>query len=183
MSEVWDRFIANCQSMYIPGPYISVDEQLFPSKCRCPFTQFMASKPDKYGQKYWMAVDKDSKYMPNAFPYLGKDENRQATERFSDFVVKKLAGPYLNKGRNIICDNFFTSLALAEHLKAHRTSLLGTINKNRREVLQCTKKAQEQLYKTVAFKNNDITLTMYQAKLNKNVIILSSMHSACSNWN
>ncbi|EFN87813.1 hypothetical protein EAI_00098, partial [Harpegnathos saltator] len=47
MAEVWDRFIANCQSMYIPGSYISVDEQLFPSKCRCRFTQFIASKPDK----------------------------------------------------------------------------------------------------------------------------------------
>ena len=60
-----DRFalkvIDNCISCYTPGAFITVDEQLFPSKCRCPFTQFMASKPDKYRQKYWLAVDKDSK--------------------------------------------------------------------------------------------------------------------------
>lgn len=176
MSEVWDRFIKNCQTMYIPGPYISVDEQLFPSKCRCRFTQFMASKPDKYGQKYWMAVDKDSKYMLNAFPYLGKDETRPGGERLSDFVVKKLVGPYLNKGRNVTCDNFFTSLSLARQLKTNRTSLLGTMNKIRREVPECVKKAREDLYKTVVFKNDDITLTVYQAKPGKNVIILSSLH-------
>jgi hypothetical protein len=57
MSEIWDRFISNCQSNYIPGPNIVVDEQLFPSKARWRFTQFMASKPGKYGQTFWMAVD------------------------------------------------------------------------------------------------------------------------------
>ncbi|XP_073529685.1 uncharacterized protein [Phyllobates terribilis] len=57
-STVWDRFIENCIACYKPGPYITVDEQLFPSKPRCPFTQYMPSKPDKYGHKYWLAVDK-----------------------------------------------------------------------------------------------------------------------------
>ncbi|XP_073528958.1 uncharacterized protein [Phyllobates terribilis] len=57
-STVWDRFIENCIACYKPGPYITVEEQLFPSKTRCPFTQYMPSKPDKYGHKYWLAVDK-----------------------------------------------------------------------------------------------------------------------------
>jgi len=100
-SDIRFDFIANAQSSYVPGPYITVDEQLFPSKCRCPFTQFMASKPDKYGQKYWMAVDKESNYVVNAFPYLGKDESRPVNERLADSVLKQLVGPYLNKGRNI----------------------------------------------------------------------------------
>ena len=40
----------------------------------CPFRQFMHSKPDKYGQKFWLTVDLKTKYLLNAFPYLGKDE-------------------------------------------------------------------------------------------------------------
>ena len=96
-SVVWNRFIDNCISCYTPGAFITVDEQLFPSKCRCPFTQFMASKPDKYGQKYWLAVDKDSKYVVNAFPYVGRDETRSRDERVFDQVVMRLLKPYLNE--------------------------------------------------------------------------------------
>ena len=94
----------------------------------------MASKPDKYGQKYWLIVDKDSKYVANGFPYIGKDELRSTNERVSDHIVMKLAEPYLKKGRNITTDNYFTSVKLANLLKSKNTSLLGTLNKNRREV-------------------------------------------------
>ena len=66
----------------------------------------MVSKPNKYGQKYWLAVDKDSKYIVNGFPYVGKDELRSKEERVSDHVVIKLAEPSLKKGRNITTDNY-----------------------------------------------------------------------------
>jgi hypothetical protein len=56
---------------------------LFPSKTRCPFTQFILSKPDKFGQKFWIAADLESKYILNAFPYLGKDEERDKNQRLS----------------------------------------------------------------------------------------------------
>lgn len=177
ISEVWYNFISNAQSCYTPGPYITIDEQLFPSKCRCRFTQFMGSKPDKYGQKFWLAVDKDSKYIVNAFPYLGKDDVRSNDERLGDYVVKKLMQPYLKKGRNVTCDNFFTSLSLAETLKSNGTSIVGTINKARREIPACVKQAKEELYSTVVLKKDDITLTVYQGKHKKNVLLLSTMHT------
>ncbi|XP_068213829.1 uncharacterized protein [Palaemon carinicauda] len=79
-STEWNRFIDNSIACYKPGPNITIDEQLFPSKARCPFTQFMASKPDKYGQKYWLAVDKESKYLVNGFPYVVKEEHRATEE-------------------------------------------------------------------------------------------------------
>ena len=66
-SMVWNRFVENSIACFKPGSFLTVDEQLFPSKARCPFTQFMASKPYKYGQKYWQAVDKVSKYIENGF--------------------------------------------------------------------------------------------------------------------
>jgi len=37
--------------------------------------------------KYWLAVDKESKYLINGFPYVGKDEIRYANERVPDHVV------------------------------------------------------------------------------------------------
>jgi hypothetical protein len=42
--------------------------------------------------------------------------------------------PYLNKGRNVTTDNFFTSGSLAGKLKAKDTSIVGTISRTRREI-------------------------------------------------
>jgi len=176
-SEVWNHFTDNCYILYKPGAFITVDEQLFPSKARCPFTQYMASKPDKFGQKYWLAVDKESKYLINGFPYVGKDEMRSANDRVSDRVVMQLMHPYLRKGRNVTTDNYFTSVKLATQLKEKQTSLLGTVNKIRREVPLPLKKMKEELHSCKLYKSGDITLTAYQGKVNKHVLILSTMHS------
>ena len=67
----------------------------------------MPNKPDKFGIKFWLAADLDSKYMLNGFPYLGKDESRPATQSLGENVVLKLVEPFVGKGRNITTDNFF----------------------------------------------------------------------------
>ncbi|XP_073511475.1 uncharacterized protein [Phyllobates terribilis] len=176
-STVWDRFIENCIACYKPGPYITVVEQLFPSKTRCPFTQYMPSKPDKYGHKYWLAVDKRSKYLANGFPYLGKDDTHRAEDRLADHVVMKLLDPFLKKGRNVTTNNYFTSVKLAKQLKSKGTTIVGTLNKIRREVPKEIKSMKEELYNTKVFRNEDnFTLTVYQGKPNKKVVILSSVH-------
>lgn len=179
ISEVWNRFVENCITCYKPGQNITIDEQLFPSKTRCPFTQYIASKPDKYGQKFWVAADLKTKYILNPFPYLGKNEERDQSQRLSEFVVMKLIEPFQNMGRNVTVDNFFTSLELAKKLKEKRTSLVGTMNRARREIPDCIKIGKAELYSTKLLRNEEsgATLTAYQCKKKKNVIILSSMHS------
>ena len=51
-SEIWNRLINNSILCYKPGENITIDEQHFPTKARCRFTQYIASKPDKYGIKF-----------------------------------------------------------------------------------------------------------------------------------
>ena len=148
---LWNRFIDNCILCHASGAFITVDEQLFPRKCRCPFTRFMASKHDKYEQKYWLVVDKDSKYVVNRFPYVGRDETRFRDERVSDQVATRLLKPYLNKGRNATTDNYFTSIKLATELQKYKTSLLGTVNKIRKEVPAVVKHMKEPLYPTTLY--------------------------------
>ena len=176
-STVWDRFIENCSSNYIPSDCITVDEQLFPTKARCRFTQYMASKPDKFGIKFWLAVDVKTKYLLNGFPYLGKDVQRPKDEPVSENVVMKLLNPYQGKGRNVTCDNFFTSVNLAKRLAAKKTSIVGTVNKSGREVPQQIKTMKASLYSSTVLKNDTCTLTVYQGKVAKNVLLLSTMHN------
>jgi len=150
-----------------------VDEQLFPSKVKCPFLQYIAFKPDKVGIKFWIAADLDTKYMCNAIPYLGKDPTRPKGERLSENVVLKLMEPFLDKGRTVAMDNFFTSLSLANRLLQQNTTLLGTINKIRRELPATAKETSgRQLHSTQVFKSGSALLTVYATK--KKEICLSS---------
>lgn len=93
----------------------------------------MPNKPDKFGLKFWLLVDVESKYVFNILPYLGKDEmlSRQGRPLAED-VVLRLIEPLKNKGYNITIDNFFTSLPLAEKLKKLRTSIVGTMRKKQK---------------------------------------------------
>ena len=62
ISEVWNCFIESCKKCYVPNFDLTINEQLFPCKARCPFTQYMANKPDKFGIKFWLLADAQSKY-------------------------------------------------------------------------------------------------------------------------
>ena len=57
-----------------------------------------------------MAVDAETKYFYNSFPYLGKDENRDTSASLPTYVVTKLMKPIFKRGYNVTCDNFLTSL-------------------------------------------------------------------------
>ena len=135
------------------------------------------TKPYKYDIKFWVLVDVETGYVVHIFPYLGKDDDRQTNQRLADHVVIKLVEPYLGKGRNITCDNFFTSMTHLRELKKKRTSIVGTMNRARREVPLAVKTSREPLYTTHVLKTEgDSTLTVYQGKDRKNVLLLSSMH-------
>ncbi|KAL9929350.1 piggyBac transposable element-derived protein 4-like isoform 1-T2 [Glossina fuscipes fuscipes] len=180
ISQVWYKFIENSQNCYKPGAYLTIDEQLFPTKARCIFTQYMPNKPDKFGIKLWLASDVTSKYIVNGFPHLGKVEGRESSIPLEEFVTLKLAEPYTGHGRNITFDNFFTSASLASKLLTKRTTLVGTIRRNKRELPKLARQAKDSMtrFSTILHKSKDFILTIYKAKPNKKVLILSSMHAS-----
>ena len=135
-----EPFVENCQKAYVPGPYITIDEQLLPGKARCRSIQYMPNKPDKFGIKFWMAVDTETKYLFNGFPYLGKDENRDTSINLPKYVMTKLMQRIFKRGCNVTCDNFFTSLDVALHLANQKCSMVGTVRQNRRELPEAAKK-------------------------------------------
>ena len=49
-------------------------------------------------------------------------------------LAKRLVRPWINSGRNVTMDNFFTSAELAEDLLGTNTTIVGTIRANRKEV-------------------------------------------------
>ena len=53
---------------------------------------------------------------------------------------------------------------------------MGTFNKSRRELPEAVCKSKANLYDTKLLKTGNTTLTMYQDRKKKNVLILSTMH-------
>ena len=78
--DIWDMFIAQLQLPYIPGTDMTVDEQLIPFRGRCPFRQYMPSKPAKYGIKVWWNCDGTTSFPLNGQIYLGHNELVQVDE-------------------------------------------------------------------------------------------------------
>lgn len=177
ISNIWGLFVTNCITSYIPGQHITIDEQLFPCKTRCCFLQYIATKPDKFGIKFWVACDLKTKYVCNILPYLGKDPTRPRGERVSESVVMRLMEPFLDKGRNVTTDNFFTSLSLAKRLFSRNTTILGTVNRIRQEIPPSTRQMHRNEFTTQVFSSTGATLTVYAPKRKKTVYVLSSMHS------
>ena len=168
----------NSKKAYVPNPYITIDEQLLPCKARCRFIQYMPNKPDKFGLKFWMAVDAETKYLYNSFPHSGKDESRDSSVSLPTYVVTKLLQPIFKRDYNVTCDNFFTSLDVAQRLAEQKCSIVGTVLQNRRELPQAAKTRQQQ-HETSLFtlrQTAAVTLTSYQCKKQKSVVIMSTLH-------
>lgn len=173
MSSVHTRVVENFQRAYVPHESLTGDEQLYPTKSRCAFRQYMSHKPDKFGIKNWLLVEVQNKYCLNIIPYLGKDDTRKTG--LGEHVVMSLMEPYLNKGYNICTDNFFTNVKLADNLVAKSTSIVGTIRENKRE-LPPAARSKMALHDSKFFQSGQCTLVTYQAKKNKAVHLLSTMH-------
>ena len=103
--DVWDKWVQRLPLLYNPGPYVTVDECLVAFRGRCPFRQYIPSKPAKYGIKIWAACDAQSSYAWNMQVYTGKSPGEAPEKNQGMRVVLDMAKG-LN-GRNITCDNFF----------------------------------------------------------------------------
>ena len=102
---------------------------------RCSLITFMTNKPDKYGIKFWVIVDVNSKYVSDIISYLGARKVDGCVEMpLAESVVMKIADYVSRKGCNITGNNFFTFLPLAKKLANEKISVVGTMRKNRREL-------------------------------------------------
>jgi len=69
--DLWNLFVEQNRKLYIPSAYMTVDEQLLGFRGKCPFRQYIKSKPDRYGIKLWICADEETFYVFNMKPYLG----------------------------------------------------------------------------------------------------------------
>lgn len=115
-------------SYYIPGEDLVIDESMVPFRGRLLFRQYLPGKSHKYGIKIYKLCDPLG-YTFRLKVYAGKNDPTTGEGRHSDKVVMELLENYLNEGRTLVTDNFYTNLNLAKDLLIRNTHLVGTLRK------------------------------------------------------
>jgi hypothetical protein len=112
---------------------------------------------------------------------VGKQpEGEFATSNSPTDVVKRLVEPIRGTNRNISCDNWYTSVPLAQDLfKNYSLTLVGTMRKSRREIPPefLSNKRREAKSSVSGFCDN-MLLVSYVPKKYRSVTLLSTMHSS-----
>ncbi|GLD62735.1 piggyBac transposable element-derived protein 4-like protein [Lates japonicus] len=170
--DVWDKWVEELPFMYNPGPEVTVDERLVPFRGRCPFRQYMPSKPGKYGIKIWAACDAKNSYAWNMQIYTGKSASGVPEKNQGKRVVLDMTKGL--QGHNITCDNFFTSYDLGQELLKKKLTMVGTVRKNKLELPLALlgTKDRAPLSSKFAFSERT-TVVSYCPKKSKNVLVMS----------
>ncbi|XP_058645114.1 piggyBac transposable element-derived protein 4-like isoform X1 [Onychostoma macrolepis] len=173
--NIWDKWVQRLPLLYNPGPNVTVDECLVRFRGRCPFKQYMPSKPGKYGIKIWAACDARSSYAWNLQIYTGKAAHGKSEENQGMRVVLDMTDGL--EGHTITCDNFFTSYALGQELLRRKMSMIGTVISNNPELPPAllSMKNRARLSSMFAFTDTH-TLVSYCPRKNKNVLLMSTFH-------
>ena len=142
------------------------------------FIQFMPQKPAEFGIKYWLLCDVKTSCVLKAIPYVGKEDRPRIG--VVEHVAMSLMEPYHNTGQNVTTDNYFTSLKTAKNLLQHNIMMVGTLQKNKREIpleLHADAKQQSLYTSRFLFAIDGIMILYYEAK-KKDVFLLPSIHTA-----
>ena len=136
---ILEPLIAKFQASYHPGRNIAVDETMVGYRGRFAAKQYVPNKPTKWGIKAFTMADSSSEYVLNILLYTGSETMQGARDDFSHLpqpaqVVMHPADPYLDSGRHMFTDRYYTSIPLAQALSEHDTAFTGTSNKNRAEL-------------------------------------------------
>ena len=176
--DIWNFFNENLANNYDPHEAFTVDEQFFPYRGRTKFTQYIPSKPAKYGIKFWWACDSRTNYPLQGTFYTGRDEKGEERDtRQGENVLLQLSNRYTNSGLTVIADNFFTTLDGVKRLENIGIGFVGTIHHNQRCIPKEMKKDHSRPVLSSEFGFHDkISICSYVPKKNKAVILLSTEH-------
>lgn len=176
--EIWDEFCDHCQKNYTPSEYLTIDETLLSFRGRCGFRMYIPNKPDKYGLKVISLCDARTFYFMGGIPYVGKGTiTQEPGMQIPTQYVLSLTENVKNTNRNITVDNWFCSYQLAEKLKEHKLTLVGTLRKNKKEIPPSFISTKGIPLNTSRFLYQpDKIIVAFNQKPRKNVILLSTMH-------
>jgi hypothetical protein len=166
---VFERFTKQLPRHFIPSENLTIDEQLVPFRGRCSFVQYMPKKPVKYGLKFWVLSDANSRYVLSIDLYTGK-KNNTVDKNLSTNVALHLIDQLHNnvkQGRCVTFDRYFTTLTLSNALLERKMTSLGVADLKRTFVPDELKLRRTDLFSTWFYFSDQHMILSYQAKEKK----------------
>ncbi|XP_060800870.1 piggyBac transposable element-derived protein 4-like [Amyelois transitella] len=125
------------QSIYVPHREVSIDESLLLWKGHLSWKQCIRSKAARFGIKSYELCEAVTGYVVNLILYAGKGTTTAETvygfTTSTAKIVLELFKNYLGKGYTLFMDNFYNSVPLTQFLKKHKTDVVGTLNRRRKD--------------------------------------------------
>ena len=121
-----NRRVQCCQMELMPERDLTVDEAMVKHNGRLSMKQFMPMKPVKRGIKVWECAEASSGFICDFQVCTGKRQDGVTEKNLGYLVVHDLTQNFTSKNHHIFCDNFFTSVSLAEDLLNDNIYLCGT---------------------------------------------------------
>jgi hypothetical protein len=111
-----DTIINGIRKCWNAGMRVTIDESMIRYMGRAVnFVQYMPAKPIKHGIKVYAVCCAVSQILLGYDVYLGKANDDRSTLEVVDHLLKS-ANLTSARGRELFTDNYYTSMALAEHL-------------------------------------------------------------------
>lgn len=108
-----DLLVSKHKYTYIPEKSLCINESVIPFVGRLSFRQYLKNKRHRYGIKIFKLCVNDG-YTVDFRIYAGRDATPGL--EVSTKIVMEIAHEYLNFGRTIYTDNWYTSVNLADNL-------------------------------------------------------------------
>ncbi|KAI2644801.1 PiggyBac transposable element-derived protein 4 [Labeo rohita] len=140
--KVFSALTSSFRRNFLPYRDLCVDESLMKWKGRLAFRQFIPSKRNRFGVKFFVLCDVLTGYVQDMIIYSGSTTDIQHYQGLgiSGSVVMTLLAPYLRKGHVLYVDNWYSSPTLFQHLLSLGTGACGTVRPNRKGMPTFTKK-------------------------------------------
>lgn len=174
--------------VYKPTKYLSADESTVSFKGRVVFKMYNPQKPTKWGLRLYVLADSTNGYVSVIIPYYGSFTTNSLIRPdlpFTARIILQLATSLTNatqqSGYFLYTDRFYSSVQLADELRAIGFHFTGTIMLNRVGLpKKMKKKTLKHLptHNVVAFRNKHSDILALAWKDKRVVSMISTCHNA-----
>lgn len=171
----------NFKSLQTPGEVVVIDESMIPIRGKLMFKQYIPGELSKYGVKviklYGVKVFKLCGYTYGMITYGGKVTDNQENESVSNVVVKKLMSDYIEEGRTLVIDNYYTNIDLAHFLLDCKTYTVGKLRQAVKHIPKEVLKPSKMKRRDVISRESNTRSIVTNWKDKKNVRFLTTKHA------
>lgn len=158
------------QTVYKPAQELSLDEAMIPWRGRLRIRTYNPGKLIKYGILVRMVSEATTGYICNMKIYAAEGKKLEDT-------IFSVLEPNLDLWHHVYQDNYYNSVAIAEHLLQRKTRVCGTIRSNRglpKSFVEAGNKLKAG--QSIFCRRNDVLLQTWKDK--REVRMVSTLHQA-----